>query len=100
MAGFYRPFIPQRLVKRRKPLLAIQQVFVRLTGTIGSHPLDQTASKPQVSAGIERHHGADGEAARYADQQVLDSVIIPYPATLEIRELDFALPYILKKILQ
>ena len=100
VAGFHRSFIPQRLVQRRKPLLAIQQVFGRLTGTIGIHSLDQTASKPQIPTGIERHHGADGEAARYADQQILDSVIVPNPATLEVWKLDFAVLNIFEKTLQ
>ena len=103
VAGFHRSLIAQRLVQRRKPLLAVQQVLGLLPVNCRwwSHPRPRRAGKSHVSTSTSSVITAPmGKAARYAEQQVLDSVIVPYPATLEIRELDVAVPYILKKSLQ
>ena len=55
------------------------------------HALDETALKLDIAASIQGHYGAYGKTAGDACQEVLDTRIVPYPATLEVRELDLTI---------
>lgn len=80
----------QGLVKGGQPLLAVQQKTLGRALRFGLRTLDHAALEPDFATGLQHHEGTDGKAARDAGQQTANAVVVPHPAALKIRQLDFA----------
>jgi hypothetical protein len=54
-------------------------------------PFDRSDLESGCTAGFKQHNAADWKCSRDADKQRLDVLVVPYPPTLEIGQLDFSL---------
>lgn len=81
----------QREVQRRRALLPVEEKELRLYGTWERHSFEEARPKPDVRVpGLERHHRTNRIRQRDRRQQARDVVVVPHPAPLEVRELEFA----------
>lgn len=82
---------PQGQVERRGALLAVEQEELRLHVLRRGHPLQRTRLELDVRiTGAQRHHRADRIGQRDRRQQAGDVVVVPYPAALEVGQLQGA----------
>ena len=81
----------QGLKQRRQPLLAVEQQQLGRRCGRQRHAFEQSRLEVDVGiAGDERHDRADRIGVRNRNQQTADVVVVPHPAALEVRELQFS----------
>lgn len=72
--------------------MTIQQQYLRL-GMLGSVRVDtfqEARLESDLSTGFKRQEGANGIALCYGSDEILDLIVIPDVATLEVGELEDA----------
>ena len=92
----YWPVVPHGLVQRRKALLTVEQEYAGLD-LVDGRPLDWARPEFNFGPGVERHDCADWEPPGNAGEQAANPVIVPYPTSLEVWELDVAVVDLLEQ---
>ena len=80
------------IVKRCQPLLPVKDQLVRLSVRIRVRSFDRFMFEMDAFISIfQKHRCTDRKVMYYTEYQSLNSSIIPYPPSLEIRQLSRAI---------
>src|SRR5699024_10862937 len=78
----------ERLRQRRQPLLAVQEEELRRDFAVKPDTFYGTWLEANLCiAGVEQHHDTQRMTAEDRDQKLPDPLVIPFVASLEIRQL-------------
>ena len=94
-------WVPESLVERGQPLLAVEQVVVGVflaLAFLGA--LDRSFSQLHLPVRFEREERSDGEVSRNADEELLDPVVVPNPTALEVGKDDLPLVGLCEKFFE